>query len=96
MVRSCGKNDECHMARRVLMGEVSGVRVRGRPRLSWMVDVKAALLNRGMTVEAEDRKERRALVLMKLNEFHAAIFIGPVFFRPPSRALVVITWRGVG
>ena len=57
------------MARRVLMVEVSGGRVRGRPRLGWMDGVKVALRNRGMTVEAarqcaKDRKERRALVHM--------------------------------
>ena len=58
------------MARRVLMTEVSGGRVRGRPRLGWMDDVKVALgNNRGMTVEAtrqcaKDRKEWRALVHM--------------------------------
>ena len=40
------------MARRVLMAEVSGERVRGRPRLGWMDGVKVALGNRGMTVEA--------------------------------------------
>ena len=40
------------MARRVLMAEVSGGRVRGRPRLGWMDGVKVALGNRGMTVEA--------------------------------------------
>ena len=44
--------DEYHMARRVFMTEVSGLRVRGRPRLGWMDDVKVALGNRGMTVEA--------------------------------------------
>ena len=47
--------------------------------LGWMDGVKVALGNRGMTVEAawphaKDRKEWRALVRMKLNEFHAAIF----------------------
>ena len=67
------------MARRVLIAEVSGGRVRGRPRLCWMDGVKVALGNRGMTVEAarqcaKDRKEWRALVHMQLNEFHAAIF----------------------
>ena len=61
--------DEYCMARRVLMAEVSGGRVRGRPRLSWMDGVKVALGNRGMTMEAaqqcaEDRKEWRALVHM--------------------------------
>ena len=44
--------DEYRMARRVLMSEVSGGRVRGRPRLIWMDGVKVALGNRGMTVEA--------------------------------------------
>ena len=61
--------DEYRMARRVLMAEVSGGRVRGRPRLGWMDGVKVALGNRGMTVEAKrqcakDRKEWRALVHM--------------------------------
>ena len=32
--------DEYHMARRVLMAEVSGGRVQGRPRLGWMDGVK--------------------------------------------------------
>ena len=49
------------------MAEVSGGRVRGRPRLGWMDGVKVALGNRGMTVDAarqcaKDRKEWRALV----------------------------------
>ena len=38
--------DEYCMARRVLMAEVSGGWVRGRPRLGWMDGVKAALGNR--------------------------------------------------
>ena len=50
------------MARRVLMVEVSGGRVRGRQRLGWMDGVMVALGNRVMTVEAarqcaEDRKD---------------------------------------
>ena len=61
--------DDYRMARRVLMAEVSGRRVRGRPSLGWMDGVKVALGNRGMTVDsarqcAKDRKERRALVHM--------------------------------
>ena len=44
--------DDYRMARRVLMAEVSGGRVRGRPRLGWMDGVKVALGNRGMTMEA--------------------------------------------
>ena len=61
--------DDCHMARRVLMAEVSGGRVHGRPRLGWMDGVKVALGNRRMRVEAarqwaKDGKEWRALVHM--------------------------------
>ena len=44
--------DEYRMARRVLMAEVNGGRVRERPRLGWMDGVNMALGNRGMTVEA--------------------------------------------
>ena len=51
------------------MADVSGGRVRSRPRLGWMNFVKVALGSRGMTVEAaqqfaKDRKEWRALVHM--------------------------------
>ena len=61
--------DEYRMARRVLMTEVTDGRVRGRPRLGWVDDVKMALDNGGMTVAAaqqcaKDRKEWRALVHM--------------------------------
>ena len=54
--------DDYRMARRVLMAEVSGGWVGGRPRLGWMDGVKVALGNREMTVEAvrqcsKDRKE---------------------------------------
>ena len=40
------------MARRVVMAEVRGERIRGRRRLGWMDGVKVALGSRGMTVEA--------------------------------------------
>ena len=61
--------DEYRMARRVLMAEVNGGRVRGRPRLGWMDGVKVALSNGEMTAEAarqyaKDRKDWRALVHM--------------------------------
>ena len=60
---------ECLLARRVLMAEVSGGRVRGRPRLGWTNGVKVVLGNRGMTVEAarqcaKDQKAWRSLVHM--------------------------------
>ena len=61
--------DEYRMARKMLMAEVSGGRVRGRPRLGWMDVMKVALGNRGMTVEAaqqcaKDWKVWRALLNM--------------------------------
>ena len=60
---------ERRLARRVMMAEVSGGRVRGRPRFGWMEGVKVVLSNRGMTMEAarrcaRDRNEWGALVRM--------------------------------
>ena len=57
------------MARRVLMAEVSGGRVRGRRRLGWMDGVKMAVANRRRTAEAarrgaKDRKPWGAQVRM--------------------------------
>ena len=61
--------DEYRIARRVLMAEVSGGRLRQRPRLGWMDGVKVALENRVMSVKAgrqcaKDRKDWRALLHM--------------------------------
>ena len=71
--RHAERMDDCRMARRVLMAEVSGGRVRGRSRLGWMDGVNVALGNRGMTLEgagqcAKDRKAMRALVHMFLTK----------------------------
>ena len=44
------------MTRRVLMVEVSGVWVRGRPRLGLIDGVKMTLGNRGMTVKLRDNE----------------------------------------
>ena len=63
MVWACGKNgSEYRMDRRVLMAEVSGGRVRERPRFGWLDGVEVPLGNRGMAVEAarqcaKDEKE---------------------------------------
>ena len=76
------------MARRVLMAEVSGGQVRGRPRLGWMDGVKVALGNRVMTVEAA----------RKIGEhwyFTRLFCLAMCSFEPTSRTLMVITWRGV-
>ena len=57
-----GRMDDYRMVKRVLVAEVIGGRVRGRPRLGWMDCVKVALGNRGMTVEAARQcaKDRKA------------------------------------
>ena len=47
MVWHVERMDKCRMVRRVLMAEVSGGRVRRRPRLGWMDGVRVALGNRG-------------------------------------------------
>ena len=82
------------MVRKVLMADVSGRRVLGRPRLGWMNGVKMALSRREMTVEAarqceKDRKEWRALVHMEMIECNMVIFCMDLCsFGPPSNALV--------
>ena len=55
---------EYRMASMVLMAVVSGGRVRGRPRLSWMDCVKVALSNRNDGGGMKYQKEWRALVHM--------------------------------
>ena len=77
--------DEYRMARRVLMAEVSGWRVRGRPRLGWVDSVKVVLGNRGMTVEAarqcaKDRSEEPWCICNWMS-FTLPFLLGPVFFR---------------
>ena len=62
------------------MAEVSEVRVQGRPKEDWMNGAKVALGNGRLTVKkvrqcTKDRKEWRALVHMKVIEFHWAIFV---------------------
>ena len=46
MVWAWERMDDYHIATRVLMAEVGGGRVQGRPRLGWMDGVKVALGNR--------------------------------------------------
>ena len=92
--------DEYHMARR--MAVVCGGRVIGRPRLGWMDDVKVALGNRGMTVEAVRQCEKRServespgtYVTEWVSRGHFCLAL--CSFGPPSRALMVIIWRGEG
>ena len=84
------------------MAKVSGGRVRLRPRLGWMDGVKVALGNRGMTVEAarqcsKDRirvKSPGTYVTESVSLDHFCLAMSS--FEPPSRALVVITWRREG
>ena len=74
------------MARRVLMVEVGGERVQGRPRLGWMDGAKMALASRAMMVATarkctKDRKEWRALVHKMIESLTWPFLLGLVFFQ---------------
>ena len=91
--------DKYRRARRVLMAEVSGRRVRGRPRLGCMDGVKVALGNREMPVEAgrqcsKDRKEWRAWCICIWVSSRGHFCLALCSFGSPSRALLVTTRRG--
>ena len=89
--------DEYRMARRVLMAEVSGGRVRGRPRLGWMDGVKVALSNRndgGGCASMRKRSERVESPGTYVSRGH--FYLAQCSFGQPFRALVVIAWRVVG
>ena len=43
-----------------------------------------------------ERSERVESPATQLNDFTWPFLLGPVSFGLPSRALVIITWRGVG
>ena len=94
--------DEYRLARRVLIAEVRGGQVQGRPRLGCMDGMKVALGSKGIMVEPawqcmKDRKEWRAQVHVKMIEFHAAIFARCCVLLDCSPVLWwIITWRGVG
>ena len=88
------------MAIRVLMAEVSGGRARGRPRLGWMDGVKVTLGHDGggfvTMLKSEERVESSgAYVTERVSRGHFCLALCSCSFGPPSRALVVITWRGV-
>ena len=57
MVWHVERMDDYRMVRRVLMAEVSGGRVRGRPRLGWMDGVKVALATEATMRERPERVE---------------------------------------
>ena len=58
MVWDMERMDEYRMARRALMVEVSGGRVRGMPMLGWMDGVKATLGNRSADVGCTTIRKR--------------------------------------
>ena len=86
--------DEYRIARRMLMAEVSGGRVRGRPRLGWMDGVKEELGNRGMTVGAARKTGKSGEPLYICNRFSFTLpfLLGSVYFGPPS----VLWWLSPG
>ena len=92
--------DEYRMIRRVLMADVSGGRVRGRPRLGCMDCMKMALGSRGMAAEAALKIGRCGepwCICRWLSLINVAIFAWPPVLsdRPPTLSWI-ITGRGVG
>ena len=74
----------------------------GIPMLGWIDVVNVTLGNRGLNVEAARHcahasKEWRALVHAYVTDWvsRGHICLALCCFEPPSRALVVITWRGM-
>ena len=82
------------MTRRVLMAEVSGGRVRGRPRLGLMDDVKVALGCASMCERKERVENPGTYVTERVSRGHFCISL--CSFGLPCCAVVVITWRVVG
>ena len=84
------------------MAEISGGRVRRRPRLGWMDGLKVALGRQrndcGGCPSKRERSERvespGTYVTKKVSRGHFCLAL--CSFGSPSCAMVVITWRGVG
>ena len=93
--------DEYRIPRRVLMAEVSGGRVRGRPRLGWMDGVRWpwATEEWRWRLRVNARKIERVespgtYVTECVSRCHFGLAL--YSFGLLSPALVAITWRGVG
>ena len=72
------------MARRVLMAEVSGGRIRVGSRLGWMDGVKVALGNRGMPENSRKIGKSGAswyICICNWMSFKLPFLLGTVFFR---------------
>ena len=94
---------EYHVARRGLMAEVTGGRVRCRPMLGWMDGVKVALSSEEWWWRLRNNARKIGTsgaiehsFICNWMSFKHPFLVALCSFRPPSRALVVITWRGVG
>ena len=95
MVWAAERMDEHHMSTMVLQAEVSGGRVRRRPRLGWMDGVKVALGNRGMTVKSARQwrkigKSREPWHIHNRLNFTLPFLLGLVFFR------TALSWSSPG
>jgi hypothetical protein len=72
MRRACSTNGETRNAYKILVGKPEGKRPLGRPRCSWVDNMKMDLREIGWDgmdwIElAQDREQRRALVNMVMN-----------------------------
>ena len=67
--------DEFPMVRRVLMAEVSGRRVRGRPRLGWMDVVKMALGHQSNLLRIVAQPPPSFLCCLRPTSHHIELFL---------------------
>ena len=84
IIWQCERMDEYRMARRVLMSEVSRERVWGRPMLGWTGG------------ELKIGKSGEPWCICNWMSFTRHFCLALCSFGPPSFALMVTTWRGVG
>ena len=94
MVWACGKNDEYRMARRVLMAEISGGRLRGKPRLGWMDGVKVALGNK--KVKSSMARSLPVEILIPQNVGSIINYCSNVLKQPNGELLVAVNHNSYG
>ena len=92
MVWACGNNGWVPYGQMVVDGRSKWSAFTREKRFCRMDGVQLALGNRGMTVEAVRSLRERWERVSRRKDRRAV----PMFFRTALRALVVITWRGVG
>ena len=92
--------DEYCIARMMLMTQVRGGRVRGRPRLGWIDGGLGQQRDDGggcATMKREGVESTGTVVHTKMIEFHVAFLLGSCILSDhPLSVWWLITWGGLG